>query len=110
MEEYRHNFKDIAQGRGPSPLNPMECDNFFLPHTSLRVPLPELDAIPETGSIKRWQPRTQAMAIGLMDRVWSLRDVLMYRVPPWQQPHVRYGLGDVEGRDSRPESCACKAS
>jgi|SRR5262252_7239875 len=25
MEEYRHNFKDIAQGRGPSPLNPMEC-------------------------------------------------------------------------------------
>ena len=26
-----------------------------------------------------------AMAAGLTDRVWSLRDVLMYRVPPWLQ-------------------------
>jgi hypothetical protein len=31
---------------------------------------------------KRWQPRTPVMAAGLTDRVWSLRDVLMYRVPP----------------------------
>jgi hypothetical protein len=26
MEEYLHNFKEIEQGRGPSPLNPMECE------------------------------------------------------------------------------------
>jgi hypothetical protein len=26
MEEYRHNFKVIAKGRGPSPLNWVECD------------------------------------------------------------------------------------
>jgi len=25
------------------------------------------------------------MAAGLMDRVWSLREVLMFRVPPWPQ-------------------------
>ena len=25
MEEYLHNFKEIEKGRGPSPLNPMEC-------------------------------------------------------------------------------------
>jgi len=56
--------------------------NFVLPHASLRVPLPELEAIPETGAIKRWQPRTPAMATGLTDRLWSLREVLMYRVPP----------------------------
>lgn len=30
--------------------------NFCLPHASLRLPLPELDTLSETGSIKRWQP------------------------------------------------------
>jgi hypothetical protein len=28
MEEYLHNFKGIARGRGLPPLNPMECENF----------------------------------------------------------------------------------
>src|ERR1051326_2731353 len=28
MGEYRHNFKVIANGRGPSPLNPLECGIF----------------------------------------------------------------------------------
>jgi hypothetical protein len=45
--------------------------NFVLPHTSLRVPLP--DVIPGTGSGNRWQQRTPTMAVGLTDRVWSLR-------------------------------------
>ena len=29
---------------------------------------------------------TPAMAAGLTDRVWSLREVLRHRVPPWPQP------------------------
>jgi IS1 family transposase/transposase-like protein len=62
--------------------------NFVLPHASLRVPLPELEVISETGSIKRWQPRTPAMAAGLTNHVWSLREVLMYRVPPWPQSQM----------------------
>jgi IS1 family transposase/transposase-like protein len=62
--------------------------NFVLPHASLRLPLPEIETIPETGAIKRWQPRTPAMAAGLTDHVWSLREVLLYRVPPWPQPLV----------------------
>jgi IS1 family transposase/transposase-like protein len=62
--------------------------NFVLPHASLRLLLPELEPVPETGAIKRWQPRTPAMAAGLTDRVWSLREVLMYRVPPWPQPQM----------------------
>jgi IS1 family transposase len=61
------------------------CHNFVLPHASLRVPLPELEAVPGTGAIKRWQLRTPAMAAGLTDRVWSVREVLLYRVPPWPQ-------------------------
>jgi IS1 family transposase/transposase-like protein len=60
--------------------------NFVLPHASLRLPLPELVEPMESG--KRWQLRTPAMAAGLTDRAWSLREVLMYHVPPWSQPSV----------------------
>jgi IS1 family transposase/transposase-like protein len=60
--------------------------NFALPHASLRLPLPE--PIDGTGAVKQWQPRTPSMAAGLTDRVWSLRAMLMYRVPPWPQNQV----------------------
>jgi hypothetical protein len=60
--------------------------NFVLTHTSLRLPLPEHEAISETGVLKRWQPRTPAMAAGVTDHIWSLREVLFYRVSPWPQP------------------------
>jgi hypothetical protein len=60
--------------------------NFVLPHASLRLPLADLMDVMESG--KRWKSRTPAMAAGLTNRVWSLREVLMFRVPPWPQPHV----------------------
>ena len=60
--------------------------NFCIPHTSLRLPLPQPEPTNGTGSAKRWQPQTPAMAAGLTDRVWTLREVLMFRVPPWPQP------------------------
>jgi hypothetical protein len=28
------------------------------------------------------------MAAGLTDPVWSLREVLLFRVPPWPQPQA----------------------
>ena len=59
--------------------------NFCLPHTSLRQPLPQPRPIKGTGSMKVWQPYTPAMAAGLTDRVWTLREVLLFRVPPWPQ-------------------------
>jgi IS1 family transposase/transposase-like protein len=62
--------------------------NFVLPHTSLRLPLPECEMLSATGSIKRWRQQTPAMAAGLTDHIWSLREVLRYRVPPWPQPRV----------------------
>jgi len=61
-------------------------DNFCLPHASLRVPLPQLLPTHGTGSAKQWWPRTPAMAAGLTERVWTLREVLLFRVPPWPQP------------------------
>jgi IS1 family transposase len=57
--------------------------NFVLPHASLRLPLPEPMHGRESG--KRWRQRTPAMAAGLTDHIWSLREVLMFRVPPWPQ-------------------------
>ena len=60
--------------------------NFCLPHASLRQPLPQPVPTNGTGSAKQWQLRTPAMAAGLTDHVWTLRDVLLYRVPPWPQP------------------------
>ena len=38
-----------------------------------------------TGSAKVWWPCTPAMAAGLTDHVWSLKEVLLYPVPPWPQ-------------------------
>jgi hypothetical protein len=60
--------------------------NFCLPHASLRQPLPQPVPTNGTGSAKLWRPCTPAMAAGLTDHVWTLREVLQFRVPPWPQP------------------------
>ena len=60
--------------------------NFCLPHASLRQALLQPEPTHGTGSAKRWQPRTPAMAAGLTDHVWTRREVLLFRVPPWPQP------------------------
>ena len=53
-------------------------------HASLRLALSNVTH--GTAAVKRWQQRTPALAAGLTNRVWSLREVLMFRVPPWPQP------------------------
>jgi IS1 family transposase len=63
--------------------------NFCLPHSSLRQPLPVPEPTNGRGSAKLWRPCTPAMAAGLTDHVWSLKEVLLFRVPPWPQPQVR---------------------
>src|SRR5215468_2887865 len=60
--------------------------NFCLPHASWRVPLAASIPTNGTGSATQWQPRTPAMAAGLTEHVWTLREVLLFRVPPWPQP------------------------
>jgi IS1 family transposase len=60
--------------------------NFCLPHMRLRQALPP-PALPQGKSAaQRWRPRTPALAAGLTDHVWSLREVLLFRVPPGPQP------------------------
>lgn len=62
--------------------------NFCLPPASLRVPLAAPEPTNGTGSARKWRPCTPAIAAGLTDQVWSLREVLMFRVPPWPQPQA----------------------
>jgi IS1 family transposase len=62
--------------------------NFVLPHASLRQALAEPIPTNGTGSAKVWRLCTPAMAVGLTDHVWSLKEVLLYRVPPWPQPQT----------------------
>ena len=60
--------------------------NFCLPHASLHQALLIPEPTNGSGSAKRWPPWTPAMAAGLTDHVWTLREVLLFRVPPWPQP------------------------
>jgi IS1 family transposase len=62
--------------------------NFVVPHASLRQPRAGLLATNGRGSAKVWQPCTPAMAAGLTDHVWTLKEVFLYRVPPWPQPQT----------------------
>jgi hypothetical protein len=60
--------------------------NCCLPHASVRRPLPQPEPTHGSGSATQWRPWTPAMAAGLTDHIWTLREVLLYRVPPWPQP------------------------
>jgi hypothetical protein len=62
--------------------------NFVLPHASLRQALVKPIPTRGTGSAKGWRPCTPAMAAGLTNHVWALREVLLFRVPPWPQPQT----------------------
>jgi hypothetical protein len=63
--------------------------NFVLPHVSLRQPLLIPEVTNGRGSARVWRPCTPAMAAGLTDHVWTLKEMLLYRVPPWPQPQAR---------------------
>lgn len=58
--------------------------NFCTPHDSLRV----RETADET---TRWTERTPAMAAGLTEHCWSVKELLWYRVPPprWRPPRKR---------------------
>jgi IS1 family transposase len=57
--------------------------HFVIPHRGLRQRLPR--ALPtkgHRGSYKKWKPITPAMAAGLTDHVWTMDELLSFRVPP----------------------------
>lgn len=64
--------------------------HLVLPHHSLRQQLPEPTR--GAGSLRRWRQATPAMAAQLTDHVWTITELLSYRVPP----HFLNGLPNLE--------------
>jgi hypothetical protein len=63
--------------------------NFCLPHDTLKKPLAPPRPTNGKGSPKKWMPRTPMMAERLTDHVWTLEELLSFRVPPrqlWTDP------------------------
>jgi len=56
-------------------------DYFFLFLSSLCVSLAAFDPTVGMGSARQWRTRTPTIARGLADRVWTLGEMLMCRVP-----------------------------
>ena len=58
-------------------------DHFVIPHRGLRERLPRpLPTKGRNGSLKKWRSVTPAMAAGLTDHVWTMAELLSFRVPP----------------------------
>ena len=51
--------------------------NFVRSHSGLRI-----EATQAGRHRRKWQPRTPAMAAGLTDHIWTLEELLSYRIPP----------------------------
>ena len=81
--------------------------NCCLPHASVRLPWPQPEPTHGSGSATRWQPRTPAMAAGLTDHVWTLREVLLFRVPPGRSPRGCEQTVVVGKQPERPEQATC---
>jgi len=60
--------------------------HFVRPHGGLRQRLPQPEATKGKGSPKVWQARTPAMAAGLTDPVWTMKELLSFRVPAVTPP------------------------
>jgi hypothetical protein len=83
--------------RNPQTLEPlmylMGCVyNFCTEHKSLRLKL-------WVGSHGfRWVQRTPAIAAGLTDHIWTVKELLLFRIPPpeWRPPKHRGRLSQAE--------------
>jgi hypothetical protein len=83
--------------RNPQTLEPlmylMGCVyNFCTEHKSLRLKL-------WVGSHGfRWLQRTPAIAAGLTDHIWTVKELLLFRIPPpeWRPPKHRGRLSQAE--------------
>lgn len=55
--------------------------HLVLPHQSLRQKLTLPEATRGTGSARCWQLLTPAMAAGLTDHIWTMTELLSFRLP-----------------------------
>ena len=78
--------------------------HFCLPHGGLREEI--LPPIPTKGkgSPKKWRQVTPAMSVGVTDHVWTLQELLTYRLPP--DAHVGTSCAKLHPGVSNPEQVA----
>jgi IS1 family transposase len=73
--------------------------HFVLPHESLRARLSEPEITRGIGTMRQWTPVTPAMAAGMTDHVWSMGELLSYRVPATfldTLPHIEHLFPSLE--------------
>ena len=56
--------------------------HFVVPHRGLRQHLAHPLPTKGSGSLKQWVQHTPAMAAGLTDHIWTMDELLSFRVPP----------------------------
>lgn len=55
--------------------------HFVRPHRSLRLRLPQPIPTKGDGTPKKWEKRTPALSAGLTDHIWTMQELLAFRVP-----------------------------
>lgn len=86
--------RSITYSKAQAPLQ-WQCDledlyyNFCLAHSSLRRELPEPIPTKGTGSPKKWEQRTPAMAEGITDHIMTLDNLLAIPVLPKRRHNDR---------------------
>jgi IS1 family transposase/transposase-like protein len=72
-----------AFSKEPDYLEHFAYYHFVIPHRGLRQRLePPLPTKGLNGSPKKWLERTPAMAAGLTNHIWTMDELLSFRVPP----------------------------
>jgi hypothetical protein len=86
--------RSITYSKAQAPLQ-WQCDledlyyNFCLPHSSLSRELPEPIPTKGSGSPKKWEQATPAMAEGIADHIMTLAEVLSIPVLPLRHHNIR---------------------
>ena len=64
--------------------------HFCLPHEGLKEKIDPPVPTKGNGSPKKWKRRTPAMSAGVTDHVWSLKELLTYRLPAKKRILINY--------------------
>jgi type IV secretory pathway TraG/TraD family ATPase VirD4 len=81
MEEYRHNFKEIEKGRGPSPLNLMECEKISSSEYAIDGNLSRFAWMPELVTARLYPLLTERILRCFNGSDFTARDIIAGKKP-----------------------------
>jgi IS1 family transposase len=82
--------------------------HFCLPHGGLREEIFPPIPTKGSGSPKKWRQVTSMMSVGVTDHVWTLPELLTYRLPPGA--HIGASCAKPRPRSEGPEQTAPKTA